>query len=254
MTRVDASIELWLVDLTTCAAALEALECDTPRLADEDRERAGAIRDPIQRRQRMAAYIALRVAIERVAGAGVRRRPLVRSPGGKPRLIEGTAQFSLSHSEGVALIGVAGALPIGVDVERAQPLKMLQHRHEELCAVGKGLGGQCVPYAEADCAIMQAWVRLEAFTKARGRALAQTLADLGLRGERRRPVPPAQLEAAARHLAHDTGLSVSDVKLPSGLHGAVAFGAGARLPLPRLLPADRAGLERVLVQPWPGLA
>jgi len=250
MTPADASIELWLIDLTCCAPALEALERDTPRLSDDDRERARTIRDPIRRRQRLAAYAALRVLIERVAGPRVRRRPLVRSPGGKPGL--GGAQFSLSHTEGFALIGLTARLPIGVDVERTRSLKLSQRRQEEICAVGAGLGGKRAADVEADHAIIQAWVRLEAFAKACGRGLGQTLADLGLRERRHRLMPCAQLEAAARNLARDAGLTVSDVRLPCGLHGAVAVGVGAPLPHPSLFPADRESVERLLAQPWRG--
>src|SRR5262245_39215845 len=80
--QADSRIELWLVDLARCAPGLEELERNTPRLADDDRERAGGIRDRVSRRERVAAYIALRIVLERAAGAGVRRRPLLRPQGG----------------------------------------------------------------------------------------------------------------------------------------------------------------------------
>jgi phosphopantetheinyl transferase len=247
MTPADTGIELWLVDLARCGPALAALERETPRLAADDRARADAIRDGIERRERLSAYIALRIVLERAAGASVRRRALVRGQGGAPRLAESEARFSLSHTEGFALIGLAATLPIGVDVERTRPLDMAPHRRDEICAVGAGLGGKLPVGSEADRAVVQAWVRLEAFTKARERPLFETLADLGLRGEGHRP--PARVAAAARHLAHRAGLAVCDVGLPRGLQGAVAIGAGGRLPHPRLLPAHRAGLERLLVLP-----
>jgi 4'-phosphopantetheinyl transferase len=250
MTHADDSVELWLVDLAASAAALEALECDTPRLAGAERARAAAIADAAGRRQRLAAYAALRVLLERVAGPAVRRQPLARGPAGKPRLAGGGAEFSLSHTEGFALIGVAAASPVGVDVERRRPLRMLQRRRDEIRAVGSGLGGRRLFDPESHAGLMQAWVRLEAFSKARGRALAQTLADLGLRGKGG-PVPPARLQAEARRLARQAGLAVSDLDLPPGLHGAAAVAVGVGLPGPRLFPADRAGLDRLLAEPWP---
>ena len=51
-------IELWLVDLVRCAPALDELERATPRLADDDRERAGALVGGNIRRERIAAYTA----------------------------------------------------------------------------------------------------------------------------------------------------------------------------------------------------
>ena len=249
MPPVDADIELWLIDLTQCAPVLEALEQDIPRLAETDRERAGVIRDAGARRQRMAAYVALRVLLERAVGTGIRRQPLLHGAGGKPGLAGGEAQFSLSHIEGFALIGVAAANPIGVDLERTRPLKLPPRRREELCAAGAGLAGKRLPGTGTDRATIQAWVRLEAFTKARGRALARTLADLGLRGKARRPLPLADLETAARRLARRAGFDVFDLELPPGLQAAVAVPVGVGLPGLRLFPAHRAGAEQLLAAP-----
>jgi phosphopantetheinyl transferase len=249
MIQADSRIELWLVDLARCAPALDDLERHTLRLADDDRERAGAIRDSTVRRERMAAYIALRVVLERVAGAGVRRLPFVRAEGRAPRLAEGAARFSLSHTEGFALIGVTATLPIGVDLEWARPLTMRRHRRAEIYAVGAGLGREPLPEAENDRAAIQAWVRLEAFTKARERALIATLADLGLRGKQRRRLPPDRVKAAARQLARQADLAVFDLDLPGRLEGAAAFGVAGRLPRLRQFPASRTGIERLLASP-----
>jgi len=251
MIQAQTGIELWLVDLARCGGVLDELEREMPRLADDERTRAEAFRDPVVRRERMTAHTALRILIERAIGPGARRRPYVRGAGGAPRLVDGGVSFSLSHTEGFALVGLAAASPIGVDLERARPVEIPQRRREELCAAAVGIGGAPLPYGEEDRATVQAWVRLEAFTKARGRALLGTLTDLGLRGTRLPPPPPACVEAAARALAGRTGLTVSDLPLPAGLQGAAAVGLGAYLPAARALPADRAGLDELLGRPWP---
>jgi phosphopantetheinyl transferase len=243
-------MELWLVDLARCGPALAELERETPRLADDERARGGAMRDPVVRRERIAAYTALRILLERAVGPRCRRRAFLRGLAGAPRLADGGARFSLSHTEGFALIGLAAALPVGVDVERARRVALPPGRRAELCAAAVGIAGASLPDAEADHAMVQAWVRLEAFTKARGRALLATLADLGLRGTGLPPPPPARVEAAARALVGQAGLAVSDVSLPAGLLGAAAIGVGARLPAARALPADRAGLDELLGRPW----
>jgi len=253
MTPQQPPVELWLVDLTRCAPPLEALERDTPRLADDDRERAGAIRDATTRRERITAYTALRVLLERAAGPAARRTRLVRSRAGAPRLAEGRVRFSLSHTDGFALIGLADALAVGVDLERPRPVRIAQRRRDEICAAAAGLRGAPWTDADPDRAMLQAWVRLEAFTKARGLALIATLADLGLRGARPPTASLADLESAARQLAHSTGLAIYDVGLPCGLQGAMAVGSGGCLPSPRDFPADREGLNEVLQQPWPSL-
>ena len=180
----------------------------------------------------------------------MRRRPLVRDRGGAPRLADGGAWFSLSHTEGFAMIGLAAAPPVGVDLERTRPLSIARHRREEICAAAMGAGSAPLPYAEPDRALLQAWVRLEAFAKARGLGLARTLADLRLRGTGYpRPSPP-HIEAAARNLTHEAGLTVADVTLPYTLQGAAAVRSGRPLPHPRHLPTDRRSIERLLQQPW----
>jgi 4'-phosphopantetheinyl transferase len=250
MTQAHTGIELWLVDLERCGPALARLERETARLAGDELARAGAIGDAAVRAERIAAHTALRILLERAAGAGTRRRPFVRGPSGAPRLADGGVRFSLSHTEGFAMIGLAAALPIGVDLERTRPVSLPPRRRDELMAAAVGLGGGPLP--DGDRAVVQAWVRLEAFTKARGRALIGTLTDLGLRGAGHRPPVPAHPEAAARALAAREGLAVSDLGLPAGLQGAAAIGGGGRLPAPRALPADRAGLEALLGRPWSG--
>ena len=114
--------ELWLVDLEAAAPALEALERDLPRLSGDDRARALRPNDARERRHRLVAYMGLRVVLERVAGAEVRGQRFVRGAGGKPRLGAGRTGFSLSHTEGLALIGVVRAGAIGVDLEMTRTL------------------------------------------------------------------------------------------------------------------------------------
>jgi 4'-phosphopantetheinyl transferase len=242
------SVELWLVDLDACAPALDLIERDVPRLADDDRARAEAIGDARECHRRLAAYTALRMLLERVAGTKARRQPFVRAAGAKPRLGDGSAEFNLSHTEGHALIGVSRALPLGVDLERARPAKMSARRRGEIIAAGAGLGDKPLPDLGHERTFIQAWARLEAFAKAGGDGLAQTLANLGLRGggQGRSQVPLAQVEAAARRLVAATGLAVRDVPLPPGWHGAVAMPRGARCAHPRKFPARRVEIDPLL--------
>jgi 4'-phosphopantetheinyl transferase len=132
--------ELWLVDLEAAAPALEALERDLPRLSGDDRARALRPNDARERRHRLAAYTGLRIVLERVEGAEVRGQRFVRGPGGKPGLPAGGATvFSLSHTDGLALIGVARGGTIGVDLERTRTLRMSSRRREEIWPWPRGL-------------------------------------------------------------------------------------------------------------------
>jgi phosphopantetheinyl transferase len=241
---LQAMTEIWLIDVERSAPALAGLERATPRLTAGDRSRARAVKDPRDRRQRIAVTTALRILLERVAGPQAARLPFAAGPAGKPSLPGRDIQFSLSHIDGYALVGLTRAGEIGVDLERDRPLRMPDRRRAELMAAAEGLAGRPLPDASPDASFLQAWCRLEAFAKARGAGLGRTLADLGLRSGQART--PAQIEVACRKAAREAGLAVYDVAVGSGLYAAIAMQNAARL-RPRVLvfPNDRAGIERL---------
>jgi 4'-phosphopantetheinyl transferase len=238
--------ELWLVNLKRAAPALQAQERAQPRLSPDDRTRVMQIADPRERRHRLAAYVALRVALERVVGREMRGAAFVRARSGKPRLAAGQPTFSLSHTAGFALIGVARRGEIGVDVERARAVRVSTHRRRLIVAAAAGLSGTPLGEESADAAFLQAWSRLEAFAKARGSGLARMLADLGVRGGDARAIAPARVQIAARRLAKETRLEIYDLALPRGLHGALALGGATAVPRLRSFPVDSAEIERIL--------
>jgi len=238
-------MELWLVDLQAAAPALEALERQVPRLSGDDRTRARRLRDRSERQQRLAAYIALRILIERIGGAQLRQQAFMRSTGGRPHLGEAAPTFSLSHCAGLALLGVA-ASPIGVDLEAHRHLKMSARRRQEILAIGAGLAHSLARHGTGEAPVLQAWCRLEAYAKATGQGLAHILAELGLRQASGRQLVPQEIEAAARRLAGAAGVGVRDLKLPAGLHGAVASCGVRRLARVRLFPVEKAGIARLL--------
>jgi 4'-phosphopantetheinyl transferase len=238
--------ELWLVDLEAAAPALEALERDVPRLSAGDRERARRLRDPREQRHRLAVYMALRVALERIGGPQVRGQPIIRPPGGKPRLETGSPRFSVSHIDGLALIGVAEAHEIGVDLERTRRTAMSRRRREEILAAGAGLASRPAGDPDSAAALLQAWCRLEAFAKARGQGLSKVLGLLGLRQASGRQLPLTTIEASARQLARDWGVSVQDLRLPPELHGAIAGQDGTLPARPRSFPTEARAITRLL--------
>lgn len=237
--------ELWLVDLEAAAPALEALERDAPRLSADDRARALRLGDPSERRWRLAAYTALRVVLERVAGPEVRGARFVRAPAGKPRLAVGDISFSLSHTEGLALIGVARAGAIGVDLEHTRTLRMSGPRRAQILALGAGLAAVASGDSHGDIALLRAWCRLEAFAKARGQGIAHLLGEVGMRGAGGRQPSPGSVAAAARRLAERAGLEVADLPFPAGLHGAVAAASPSQIARPRRFPTDREAIRRI---------
>jgi 4'-phosphopantetheinyl transferase len=238
-------IELWLVDLKETAPALAALERETPRLSDDDRRRALCLRDAEERRLRLAAYGALRIALERWGGERVRRTAYRRNASGSPSLA-GIPAFSLSHADSVALIGVTSLRAIGVDLEKQRRVRISARRRNEILAAGAGLGCNVVNGPATDRAFLQAWVRLEAYAKALGEGLGRVLDDLQLRAPGRGALSLADIEAGARRQAQRRALRVIDLVMPANLLGAVALEVALELPELRRFPADLGGVRRLL--------
>ena len=234
--------------LDASATALAALERIQPRLGAGDRARACSHNDPRERRRRLAAYMALRVVLERVAGRAARGRTLVRRHGAKPQLPGGRIDFSLAHAGSLALIGVTAAGTVGVDLEPIRPIKISQRRRAELMAAAAGLADTDPPAtgSTADAAFMQAWSRLEAYAKARGAGLERTLSWLGLRDGEARQQPLEEIEARARRLGAARGIAVSDLALPAGFAGAVALPRKATGLRPRVFPTHLAAIIELL--------
>jgi 4'-phosphopantetheinyl transferase len=240
--------EIWLIDMQRSAPVLAELEREAPRLTPQDRRRTSAIQDPHKRHERIAIATALRILLERMAGPQAAKAPFAAGAAGKPRLADGSVQFSLSHIQGYALIGLTRTGEIGVDLERDRPLRMSDRRRAELTAAAAGVAGKPVAGTSPDIRFLHAWCRLEAFAKARGHGLGRTLADLGLRSGRQRA--SAEIEAAAREAVRAFGLTVRDIRLEAGFYAAVASGSVARVQ-PKRFPADRARIERLLAPSSP---
>jgi 4'-phosphopantetheinyl transferase len=231
-------VDLWLVDLARSGDELGAVERETPRLGAADRASIAAIRDGQERRRRLAAHIALRVVLERVAGEAVRGQDLVRESGGRPRLPG--IEFSLSHTDDLALIAAARGVDVGVDLERVRFVRVSLARRRRILDAAGMLSETPLDVANGEEAFIRAWVRIEAVAKATGEGLARTLTALGAwHGA----VPAA--DAARGYLAlYD--LTVHDVTLAPRVVGAVALGGAANLPPVTPFPHDRAGIERLL--------
>jgi 4'-phosphopantetheinyl transferase len=233
-------IELWLVDLARAGPALKVEESETPRLASYDRDRLDAIVDLALRRERLSAYVALRIVLERIAGSCVRGRTFVIERGGKPRLVDMSMEFSLSHTDGFALIGVNSAGAIGVDVERRRIVQLSARHREALQAAAVGIASGAPTLGNDDDAVVRAWVRLEAFAKARGTGFACQLGEIGLRR------PDHQIRGMAGQLAAASGLLVVDLALAQDPIGAAAIANCTSTPAVRLFPYDRSGISAML--------
>jgi 4'-phosphopantetheinyl transferase len=241
------ALEIWCVDLQAAAPALNEIEARTPRLAPADRARTAVFKDAHLAAERMAAYIALRILIERAAGAQWRGVTLLASARGKPHLEGAPVAFSLSHAPGLALIGVGSAEPIGVDVERARVVRVRAPRRDQIEAAGAVLDVEQALPASGDARLLQAWVRLEAFAKAQGCGIGRLLTKLGIMGAT--GTTCGKLEARLDALrAEEPATAVRDLPLGEGLFAAVAASPALAWPETNWLPHSVAGIEALLAQ------
>jgi 4'-phosphopantetheinyl transferase len=235
-----SGVTVWHVDLGQAAAALLTLEAELPRLSASEHARAVTISEPAAARMWLVAHVALRLALERALGADVRCEPFVPSPQGKPglpRRSEGEAAsvvFSLSHSKGQALVGLAPADPLGVDLETRRSVRIAPSRRRDIEVAAAGLCGAPLPDDETG-RFLQAWVRLEAAAKADGSGMARVLTRAGAFGSRRGQGASVDLLPA--------GTRVTDLALGPDLYGAIAAGGDMTGVHVGRMPTDVDGLR-----------
>ena len=214
----DCVCEVWFADLGRQLLSIEDEERRCPRLSPDEIVRAERIDDPGQRRLWRASHIMLREILERSCGPAIRRVPFVSKVGGRPELAPELREaseisFSLSHTVDVALIGISRAGPIGVDIEALHTRSFSDTRRQKIEAIALDIaGGRALP-VECDRRFLQAWTRVEAFSKSDGRGVLHTLGSQGgtvqeAAGKSVRSIEVRDLEVGARFCASIAGLDL----------------------------------------------
>jgi len=246
MTGPPPGVELWLVDLRRVGPALAALEKATPRLSDDERQRARQL--SASGEDWRLIRVALRLLLERFVGPKLRGLQFSHSSRGKPALPWSAGiEFSLAHSGQFALIAIAPA-DVGVDIEQDRNVRFSPNRQKAMLAAARAL----VPaspdrHIEEDPPPIQAWVRLEAWGKARGSGIGALLQDLGIRGpDWKSAGSNIDFGRRAAELLKDEGFVLQDVPLPPPLFGAVAVRRGTAILPVRHLPAEPAAIMELL--------
>lgn len=143
-------------------------------LLSED-ERARAARFVFERDQKrfVVARGRMREHLASIVGQRPHALAFAVSAHGKPSLAEGGVSFNLSHSGGLAALGIARGHEIGVDLEEERPLKEdIAGRFfspREVAAL------KAMPEREQLRAFYRCWTRKEAIVKAIGEGLSHAL-------------------------------------------------------------------------------
>ena len=154
-----------------------------PRLAslldDAERDRAARFKFERDRRQYVAAHALKRLMLSATAAATVAPEAwtFTTASAGKPHVHGGAGpHFNLSHSDGLVACGVSRLVELGVDVERLTeevPLEFAQGQF----AQEEDRWLHSLPDAARASGFFRLWTLKEAYLKAAGLGLAQSLQD-----------------------------------------------------------------------------
>lgn len=188
-TVAEGRVDLWLIRRP---ASPDTALLDTSELDPAERHRADSFIRPADGLLYATAHVALRRLLGRYTGTPPQDVRFVREPcpgcggaHGRPAITPRSLHFSLSHSAGLALVGVA-AVPVGVDVE-----KLPREETVEVCSRALHPGERSeladAEGAERTARFGQIWTRKEAFLKGIGTGLSHPSRDYLGADARRHP-------------------------------------------------------------------
>ncbi len=165
---VEVALHVWPLDVG---------DDERARLSEflSEEERARAARFVFERDQQRFAVARGRMRELLAAALGVRPSALafVTSVHGKPALASSDLTFNLSHSGGLAALGIAQGRAIGVDIEEVRPLK--EDIAGRFFSAREVAALRALPAAEQLDAFYRCWTRKEAIVKAIGEGLSHPL-------------------------------------------------------------------------------
>ncbi|HTS24065.1 MAG TPA: 4'-phosphopantetheinyl transferase superfamily protein [Casimicrobiaceae bacterium] len=203
-------------------ATLDALDDDFARLASwlapAEHARAARFGREALRRRYVVGRATLRWVLGRALGVAPGAVPIVRGERGRPKL-DGTAEldFNISHTEGIALIGLARSGRIGVDVERARRDVEADGLARKFLTSSERATLEQLDGAARRARFLRYWTCKEAMSKATGDGLSAPFRHLDVRLDDAIEllVGPAPYERAQWRLCA--------VKVPAEFIGTVAL-------------------------------
>ena len=171
-----AGVALWWVPLD---ASEEALARMSTWLAPEERARAARYGRESLARRYVLGRARLRWILGRAVGVPPAEVPIVRGARGRPQL-EGDAgfDFNISHTEGVALIGIARDGRIGVDVEHSARIVRADGLARKFLTPAEQATLAPLGESERRTRFLRYWTCKEAMSKATGEGLSAPFREL----------------------------------------------------------------------------
>lgn len=203
---VAHEVHIWSVALEVASGETESF---AEILARDERERLAGFGSDQLRRRFLVARGSLRVLLGRYLQMPGEKLKFAYSQRGKPSLTgkhADTLQFNLGHSGDLALIAVSRVTPVGVDVEQVRPMRDADRIAQRFFSESEAGLLRTVTEKERDAAFFRLWTRKEAFLKATGDGLSNSLprvevSFLADENCRVKAVAGDRVEAAEWHLA-----------------------------------------------------
>lgn len=175
---IGSEVHVWAVALDPAPARLASLAAC---LSLDERDRAERFRFPGLRARFTAARGHLRTVLGNYLHLDPARLEFAYHSRGKPSLTgqgEGQIHFNLAHSQDLALIAVTRAGELGVDVERIRPMRDAEAIAQRFFSPREAEAFRRVPAEARDAAFFSLWTRKEAWLKATGDGIAESLAKI----------------------------------------------------------------------------
>jgi 4'-phosphopantetheinyl transferase len=222
--------DIWRIRFRQPHDQLEAL---SSVLSADERRRAARFAFSSDRDQYTVVHGALRILLGALMGQEPSTLAFDVSETGKPRLanMRDAPRFSLSHTRGMGLLAISREVEVGVDVEYQRPdFRCVEIAERFFSADESRYLRELAPDAQCS-AFFAAWVRKEAWLKARGTGLGSLhLLNVGM----------GQCFQEGRLWSGDGGAAgfpaiwLQDLSVASGYPGAVALENSAGQFNPRL--------------------
>jgi 4'-phosphopantetheinyl transferase len=168
-------VHVWRIALDAPISQL-----DLTALGPAERTRAGRFVFERDQRRHLAAHAALRRLLSVYSGKAPGELVLRETPEGKPFLADRRLAFNLSHSGELALVAVAAAGQVGVDIQLVAPLSDEMAIARSLFAPGEIARLELLPRDARRLMFYRLWTCHEAVLKAAGVGLSGTGLELGM--------------------------------------------------------------------------
>jgi len=173
------AIHVWALSLRTTGEALEQME-DT--LSAAERRRADSFHFERDRNRFIAGHGTLRAILSQYLLEDPLDLVFEQGRKGKPALSErfewSQVHFNLTHCDDLALLAVARDREIGIDVERIRALDDLSEVASICCSPRERAELWALPEEERAAAFLRLWTRKEAWLKATGEGICESLGEV----------------------------------------------------------------------------